>query len=203
MNVKLTGLILVITVLFFGVVGYDVFLSQNRSLKRFGMQDPPDLVKSKIGKETELQRRSLMRPRVQMSSSLAEQRYTAALEELRNREIARNQRRYEKQRVRDFMKTAAGEHLIKGLNFLSQGDHQSAREYITTALAMHNQFEFSEYVMMLKGLLHTYVQKGDRDQLDKAVMNYLKLIQGQYSDMGFQRAINEFIDALQEKIVDE
>ena len=42
-----------------------------------------------------------------------------------------------------------------------------------------------------------------RDQLDKAVMNYLRVIQGQYTDMGFQRAINEFIDALQEKLIDE
>lgn len=203
MNVKLTGLILAITVLFFVVVGYDVFLSQNRSLKRFGTQDPPELVKSQIAKEKDLRRRNLRLPRIQMSSSVAEQRYTAALDELREREIARNQRRYEKQRIRDFVKTAAGEHLIKGLNFLSEGDQKAAREYITTALSMHNQFEFSEYVMMLKGLLHTYVQKDDRDQLDKAVMNYLRVIQGQYTDMGFQRAINEFIDALQEKLIDE
>ena len=54
MNVKLTGLILVVTILFFLVVGIDIFINQSRSLKKFELQEPPDSVKSKISREVEL-----------------------------------------------------------------------------------------------------------------------------------------------------
>lgn len=202
MNVKLTGLILVVTALFFVVVGFDLFVSQNRSFKRFSTQDPPSALKW-INQEEAQQQKTVFGPRIQMGSSVAEQRYTAALDDLRERQMNRNQRQYEKQKVRQFMKTAAGEHLIKGLDFLRTGDQKSAREYISTALGMHHEYDFAEYVMMLKGLLHTYVDKQDREDLDKAVLRYLQLIQGQYTQTGFQRAINELMDALKEKIINE
>ena len=53
MNVKLTGIILVVTILFFLIVGMDIFISQSRSLQKFDLQEPPNSVKSQINKEEE------------------------------------------------------------------------------------------------------------------------------------------------------
>ena len=113
MNVKLTGIILVVTILFFLIVGMDIFINQNRSLrKKFDLQEPPDSVKLQINNEEEKDRKFALTPRLVMGNSSAERRYTAALEYLRNREIERNERRYRKQRVRVFMESPAGESLI-------------------------------------------------------------------------------------------
>ena len=138
-----------------------------------------------------------------MGNSSAERRYTAALEYLRNREIERNERRYRKQRVRVFMESPAGESLILGLNLLSEGKEEQARLHISEALKMHDNFDFTDYVIMLKGLLHTYFKDADRENIDKAVMSYLKIIKNSYTNASFQKVVGELIDAIQEKIRNE
>ena len=203
MNVKLTGLILVVTILFFLVVGIDIFINQSRSLKKFELQEPPDSVKSKISREEEKGRRVSSPARLPMGNSAVEQRYTAALDYLRRREIDRNERRYQKERIRAFMKSPAGESLLLGLNFLSDGQQEKARLHISEALGMHGNYDFADYVMMLKGLLHTYVRSSDRDDIDKAVMSYLGLIKNNYTNTSFQKVVDELIEALREKISNE
>tara|TARA_B100000674_G_scaffold494887_2_gene520646 strand:+ start:756 stop:1367 length:612 start_codon:yes stop_codon:yes gene_type:complete len=203
MNVKLTGLILVVTILFFLVVGMDIFISQSRSFKKIELQEPPDSVKSQISREEKKGRRFSLPAPLPMGNSAAEQRYTAALDYLRRREIDRNERRYQKERIRAFMKSPAGESLLLGLNFLSDGQQEKARSHISEALGMHGNYDFADYVMMLKGLLHTYVRSSDRDDIDKAVMSYLSLIKNNYTNTSFQKVVDELIEALQEKISNE
>ena len=203
MNVKLTGLILVVTILFFLVVGMDVFISQSRSFKKIEFQEPPDSVKSQISREEEKGRRTSLRPPLPMGNSAVEERYTAALDYLRRREVDRNERRYQKERIRAFMKSPAGESLLLGLNFLSDGQQEKARLHIAEALGMHGNYDFADYVMILKGLLHTYVRSSDRDDIDKAVMSYLSLIKNNYTNTSFQKVVDELIEALQEKISNE
>ena len=204
MNVKLTGIILVVTILFFLIVGMDIFINQNRSLrKKFDLQEPPDSVKLQINNEEEKDRKFSLTPRLVMGNSSAEKRYTAALEYLRNREIERNERRYKKQRVRVFMESPAGESLILGLNLLSDGKEEQARLHISEALKMHDNFDFTDYVIMLKGLLHTYFKDADRENIDRAVMSYLRIIKNTYTNASFQKVVGELIDAIQEKMRNE
>lgn len=203
MNVKLTGIILVVTILFFLIVGMDIFISQNRSLQKFDLQEPPNSVKSQINKEEEKGRKLSQLPRLVMGDSAAENRYTAALEYLKRREIDRNERQYKKERVRVFLESPAGELLVLGLNLLAEGEEQQAKLHITEALRMHDNFDFTDYVMMLKGLLHTYVKDTDTEDIDKAVMSYLEMIKNNYTNPGFQKVVNELIEAIQEKIRNE
>ena len=203
MNVKLTGIILVVTILFFLVVGIDIFINQSRSLKKIDLQEPPDSVKSQINNEEKRGRRFTLPPRIAMGSSAAEIRYTAALEYLRRREIDRNERRYKKDKIRVFIESPAGELLLLGLNLLSEGKEKQARLHISEALQMHDNFDFADYVMMLKGLLHTYFRDTDRENIDKAVVSYLRMIKDNYTNASFQKVVNELIEAIQEKIRNE
>ena len=202
MNVKLTGIILVVTILFFLTVGMDIFISQSRSLQKFDLQEPPNSVKSQINKEEKGRKLSQL-PRLVMGDSAAENRYVAALEYLKRREIDRNERQYKKERVRVFLESPAGELLVLGLNLLAEGEEQQAKLRITEALRMHDNFDFTDYVMMLKGLLHTYVKDTDTEDIDKAVMSYLEMIKNNYTNPGFQKVVNELIEAIQEKIRNE
>ena len=92
MNVKLTGIILVVTILFFLVVGMDIFINQSRSFKKLDLQDPPESVKSQISLEAEKQKRFVKLPRLVMGNSVPESRYIAALEYLKKQQARRNER---------------------------------------------------------------------------------------------------------------
>ena len=203
MNVKLTGIILVVSILFFLVVGVDIFINQSRSIQKLDIEEPPASVKSQINKAENKEKRLSLRPRLPMGNSSPEQRYTAALEYLRKRDIERNERRYQKEQVRDFVESPAGESLVVGLNLLSEGKQEKARLHISEALRMHDNFDFADYVIMLKGLLHSYVRDSDRENIDKAVMSYLTIIKNNYTNASFQKVVNELIDTMQEKIRNE
>ncbi len=56
---------------------------------------------------------------------------------------------------------------------------------------------------MLKGLLHTYFKDADRENIDKAVISYLKIIKNSYTNASFQKVVGELIDAIQEKMRNE
>ena len=101
------------------------------------------------------------------------------------------------------MKSPAGESLLLGLNLLSEGQQEKARLHISGALGMHENYEFTDYVMMLKGLLHTYIKVGDREDIDKAVMSYLRTIKSEYTNASFQKVVDELIEALREKLGNE
>ena len=203
MNVKLTGIILVVTILFFLVVGMDIFINQSRSFKKLDLQDPPESVKSQISLEAEKQKRFVKLPRLVMGNSVPESRYIAALEYLKKQQARRNERRYKKERVRIFVDSPAGELLILGLNLLSDGKDQQARLHIMEALQLHDSFDFEDYVMMLKGLLHSYIKDSDHENIDTAVIAYLQVIKNDYSNASFEKVVNELIEAIQEKIRNE
>ena len=87
-----------------------------------------------------------------------------------------------------------------GLNLLSDGKEEQARLHISEALKMHDNFDFTDYVIMLKRLLHTYFKDADRENIDRAVMSYLRIIKNTYTNASFQKVVSELIDAIQEKI---
>ena len=71
------------------------------------------------------------------------------------------------------------------------------------ALQLHDSFDFEDYVMMLKGLLHSYVRDSDHENIDTAVIAYLQVIKNDYSNASFEKVVNELIEAIQEKIRNE
>jgi len=202
MNVRIIAVILVSVCVLFLAIGVDIVLSQQkRTSSRLKIMEPPEEMQSRIKDRME----SKLAPRkpYRFGKTLMEERYAQAIRELHEDRLEVKKHRESRERVRKFLKTEAGQYLDKGITLLAQGQKKEARLYIERALEQHHDFDFEIYAAMLKALVHSYVEPRDLENLDQAILGYLKLIQSQYTEKGFQAVVSQFMEAVEEKIAYE
>ena len=144
MNVRLITIILIAVCVLFLAVGVDIVLSQQkRATSRMRIMEPPEEMRNRIGKRVEarLAPRRPFRP----GSSLMEERYSAAIKEVYAERLEVINRRKNRARIRNFLKTQAGQYLDEGIRLLARGQKKEARLYIERALEQHQQFDFEIY----------------------------------------------------------
>ena len=202
MNVRLLAIILISVCVLFLAVGVDIVLSQQKAAaSRMKVMEPPEEMRSRIAGKMK-DRLSPGRP-FRAGSSLIEQRHASAVKELHEDRLESVRRRQSKERIRSFLETQSGQYLDQGIKLLARGQKTEARLYIERALSQHQAFDFEIYAVMLKALVHSYVKPEDLENLDQAILGYLKLIQAQYSEQGFQKVVSLLMEAVEEKLANE
>lgn len=199
MNVRVVFIIVACLLVLFLAVGVDIVISQQKRVSSsLNFNEPPPEMQSRLKQRVQNQRATTLP--YQPGNSLYENRYSDALKELSKDREAVSRRRESREKIRQFLDTEAGRYLDQGIRLLVKGQRAEARLYIEKALAQHGNFDFEIYGAMLKALVHSYVEPGDLEHLDKAILEYLKTIKSVYTDKGFQIAITQFIDAVEEKL---
>lgn len=197
---RLQAIGLILGILFLLVVGANLFMGQNfQPYSKVDLDEPPEEISSAMrayrSKKPELRMRQWS-----FGSSMAEQRYKAALDNSeKDKEISRERRR-SRDTIRDFLHTQPGQYLKEGMDYLQSGDRDQAQVYIRRALESHQQLDFEIYVIFLKTLLHSYVKEEDKEEIDKAVLKYLELIKTRYDDNEFLKVVDQLVDVMQEKM---
>jgi len=194
MNVRFVVVILVVVFIFFTVVAVELFMGQQRQFAVRTIAEPPAHMQALLQRQSKPKKPALKG--FALGNTLAEKRYQKAVETIQEDSEERRNRRQSKRELRKYLKTESGQYLDQGLKLLANGQMVEARLYIEKALESHGKFEFEIYAIMLKTLLHSYVEEKDRENLDKAVMKYLQLIQISYGDNEFKKVVDELMQSI-------
>jgi hypothetical protein len=195
MNVRFVVVILVVVFIFFSVVAVELFMGQRRQFSARTIAEPPAHIKSLLRSQNQSNKPSAKG--FSLGNTLAEKRYFRAVQKIQEDSEGRYKRRQSKRQLRKFLKTESGQYLDQGLKLLAKGQRTEARLYIEKALEVRGVLEFEVYAIMLKTLLHSYVEEKDHESLDKAVMKYLELIQISYGEDEFKKVVDELIERIE------
>lgn len=198
MNVKIIAGLIFLVLLFLLGFGSELFVGAWRQTVPYKLDEPPEQMKDRLRsfrQETKLVSRTSG-----LGKTWMEERYTAALTSLEIERTRQEEKRREKKELEVFLDTSAGQYLSQGLEMLAKGRREEARGYIRHALDLHVELEHHIYVILLKTLLHSYIEEKDRADIDRAALKYLEIIRYDYDNVEFEKIVTELMKLLEDKV---
>jgi hypothetical protein len=197
-NVKFIAGLIFLVLLFVLGFGSELFIGAWRQTTPYKLEEPPEKMKDRL--RSFRQEAAYKGPPSRMGNTLADARFVAALNSMEIEQKQREARTREKREIERFLETNVGQYLSQGLEMLTKGRREEARSYIKHALSLHTELEHHIYVILLKTLLHSYVEEKDRKELDVAVLKYLETIRYDYDNAEFEKVVAEVMKKIEDKV---